>query len=108
VWAAHVVSVLGLDVTFDSTRDAAGWILAVGGALALVGRGIVIPVVRWARRLESVMAAVEEQLYPDSGFSLRDAVTQIQDRLGIEPKVPTRAVARSRDRSTPKRKRATP
>lgn len=105
MWAAHTIGVLGFDITFDSTRDAAGWILAVGGALTLVGRGIVIPIVRWARRLERVMAAVEEQLFPDSGFSLRDAVTQIQERLGIEPKVPTRAIARAHDRSTPKRKR---
>lgn len=96
MWAAHVISVLGVGVTFDSTKDAAGWIVVVGGAAGLVGRGVVIPVVRWARRLERVMVAVEEQLFPDSGFSLRDGVTQIQEHLGLTPKLPTRAAPTGR------------
>lgn len=88
MWAAAAVSFLGVQVTFDSTQHAAGWVVAIGGAIAVVWRGLVRPVVRWGRRLERVMTSVEDQLYPNGGATLRDAVIEIQKVLGLEPKAP--------------------
>ena len=93
MWAAAAVSFLGVQVTFDSTQQAAGWVIAIGGAIAVVWRGLVCPVVRWGRRLERVMTSVEDQLYPNGGATLRDAVIEIQKVLGLEPKAPTKPPA---------------
>ncbi len=87
MWAAITVSAIGVEVTFESTRDAAVWIAAVGAGATVVWR-LVRPVIRWGRRLEHVMTSVEDQLYPNGGATLRDAVIEIQKKLDIEPRAP--------------------
>jgi membrane protein YdbS with pleckstrin-like domain len=67
------------------------WIVRTAGmilALAAIFRFTVVPVVRFGRRLERTMQAVEEQLLPNHGTSLRDAVTDLQKHFGITPKLP--------------------
>jgi membrane protein YdbS with pleckstrin-like domain len=67
------------------------WIVRAAGtlaALAVIFRFTVVPVVRFGRRLERTMQAVEEQLLPNHGTSLRDAVTDLQKHFGITPKLP--------------------
>lgn len=87
MWAAITVSLVGVQVTFDSTKDAALWVAAIGAGATVVWR-LVRPVVRWGRRLERVMTSVEDQLYPNGGATLRDAVIEIQKTLGLEPRAP--------------------
>lgn len=77
-------------LTFAQSRDA---ILSAAGllvALGVIWRYTIRPVVRFFQRLERVMVNVEDQLYPNGGASLRDAVTQVQKKLGIDPKLPDR------------------
>lgn len=77
-----------LEITFVNTRDAIISLAVLLGALAAIGRYIVMPVVRFGRRLERVMSNVEQQLYPNGGKSLRDAVNRIQRHLGIDDDSP--------------------
>jgi hypothetical protein len=67
------------------------WIVRAAGmlaALAVIFRFTVLPVIRFARRLERTIIAVEEQLLPNHGTSLRDAVTDLQKHFGITPRLP--------------------
>lgn len=75
-------------VTWSGSRDVVVSVGAVLVALGAIYRYAVRPVTRWAARVEKVISNVEEQLYPDHGSSLRDAVTQIQEHLGIETQMP--------------------
>jgi hypothetical protein len=44
---------------------------------------MVYKAIKFAQRIERVVHSVEEQLYPNGGSSLRDAVNAIQHHLGI-------------------------
>jgi len=64
--------------------------LVLGAVLYLVHKvriGIVW-FVSLLRRLDRAVEAVETQLYPNGGATLRDAVDRIQERLGIENVAP--------------------
>lgn len=76
------------ELSASEARDLLVSAAAVLTALAIVGRLVVLPIVRFARRLERVMTNVESQLYPNGGSTLRDAVTSIQKELGIETQLP--------------------
>jgi hypothetical protein len=78
---------LGVNVTFDNTRDAMTWLVILLALLTPVARGLYL-LYQFARRLERVMVNVESQLYPNGGSTLRDAVTSIQHKLEIEPHMP--------------------
>ena len=67
------------------------WLVSLAAllvALGVIGRYLIMPMARWARRIERALASVEEQLYPNHGSSLRDQVTAIQVALGIDPHLP--------------------
>lgn len=74
--------------TFSDLRDSIVGVAAVLVALGAIGRYVVLPAVRFFQRVAHVMESVEEQLYPNHGTSLRDAVTAIQQHLGIETVLP--------------------
>lgn len=63
------------------------WAIIIPGGLVTIGTvgRTVRAVIRWGRRLERVMNAVEDQLYPNGGSTLRDAVIDIQTALGLDP-----------------------
>ena len=92
---------IAVDVTFTSVQQGAVWVSAVLGALALVWRFVVRPVIAFGQRLEHVMESVEEQLYPNHGTSLRDAVIRIEECLGIEPVLPAVNPPESRRKENP-------
>ena len=52
------------------------------GALLYLAR-MIYKAVKFAQRIERVVVSVEEQLYPNGGSSLRDAVNNINHHLGI-------------------------
>lgn len=63
---------------------AAQWVItggAVVGAVGMIFRGLVLPVYRWARRIETAMTYVESNLKNNGGSSLRDAIDRIENRL---------------------------
>jgi hypothetical protein len=76
------------ELSAGEARDLLLSAAAVLAALAVIGRLIVLPIVRFAQRLERVMTNVEQQLYPNGGSTLRDAVNRIQEHLGIEDTAP--------------------
>jgi hypothetical protein len=56
----------------------------VAGALitaAVIFRTVILPVHRWATRLEKTISFVEQQMLPNGGSSLRDSVNRIEYRL---------------------------
>jgi len=56
----------------------------VAGAVITAGvifRTVILPVHRWAMRLEKTMHFVEQQMLPNGGSSLRDSVNRIEFRL---------------------------
>lgn len=62
----------------------AQWIITAGavvGALGIIFRTLVMPVVRWARRLEKAVSTVEANMGNNGGSSLRDAIDRIEARL---------------------------
>lgn len=64
--------------------NVAQWIITAGavvGALGIIYRGLVRPVVRWARRLENAVTHVELNMKNNGGASLRDAIDRIETRL---------------------------
>lgn len=64
------------------------FIAAVVGALGVIGRMVVRPLVRFGRRVETTLDAVRNDLLPNGGGSLRDAVDRIETRqLAIEQRV---------------------
>lgn len=69
-------------------RDLLISVAAVITALTVIWKFMVKPIVAFARRLDAVMSNVEQQLYPNSGSSLRDQVTAIQTHLGIPVHLP--------------------
>lgn len=58
-------------------------LLYVAGGVTAVGvilRTAVMPIYRWARRLEDALGYVEGQMRHNGGTSVKDAVTRIDDR----------------------------
>jgi NhaP-type Na+/H+ or K+/H+ antiporter len=94
---AVTFSLLGINLTFDNTQDAMTWLLALIAVLTAFVRLVVWPMVKFARRLETVMTNVESQLYPNGGSTLRDAVSSIQKELGITVQVPPHDPNHSRE-----------
>jgi hypothetical protein len=74
-----------------SPREIGEWIVfvaAVVGALGVIGRMVIRPLVRFGRRVETTLDAVRNDLLPNGGGSLRDAVDRIENRqLSIEQRV---------------------
>lgn len=67
----------------------AQWIITTGatvGALGIIFRTLVLPVFKWARRLEKTMTFVEQQMLPNGGSSLRDSINRIETRLTVVEK----------------------
>ena len=85
---AFVTALWGAEVTWQSLESGIYRAAAVLTGLAVLVKFLVVPVFRFFRRIDRVITNVEDQLYPNGGTSLRDAVSQIQDHLGIEPKLP--------------------
>lgn len=79
---------IAIDLTIKNSTDGIIVAAAVIAALGVLWRGVVRPIVRFAQRVEKVMLSVEDQLYPNHGSSLRDAVSEIQRSLGLNPKLP--------------------
>jgi hypothetical protein len=64
----------------------AQWIITVGatiGALGIIYRSLILPIFKWAQRLEKTMTFVEQQMLPNGGSSLRDSVNRIESRLTL-------------------------
>jgi hypothetical protein len=62
----------------------AQWIITAGGvvgALGVIFHTVVRPVVRWAKRIESAVSTVEQNMMNNGGSSLRDAIDRIEKRL---------------------------
>lgn len=62
------------------------WLGMVAGAIISLGvihRAVVYPVYKWAKRLESTISFVEEQMKPNSGSSVRDSLDRIENRLTL-------------------------
>ena len=62
----------------------AQWIITAGavvGALGIIFRTLVMPVVRWGKRLEKAVTVVEQNMVNNGGSSLRDAVDRIERRI---------------------------
>jgi hypothetical protein len=62
----------------------AQWIITAGavvGALGIIFRTLVKPVVSWARRIEKAVSTVEQNMNNNGGSSLRDAIDRIERRL---------------------------
>lgn len=74
---------LVIDLTVKNTTDAILVGAAVVAALGVIWRGLVRPVIRFAKRIEKAVVNVEQQLYPNGGRSLRDAVDRLQEALGV-------------------------
>lgn len=55
----------------------------VAGCLVSVGVILrsAVAVYKWARRIDSALGFVEEQMKPNSGSSLRDSLDRIENRL---------------------------
>ncbi len=83
------MSVLGVEVTWTLLEQHVVRLGAVAAAIAASGKFIVMPIIRFFQRMERAISNVEEQLYPNGGHSLRDAVSQIQAHLGLAPKLPS-------------------
>jgi hypothetical protein len=60
-----------------------GAIAAVVASCGVIYRGFLLPVHRWANRLEKTIGFVEEQMRPNSGSSLRDSLDRIENRLTL-------------------------
>ena len=60
-----------------------GMVAAAVASLGVIHRGLLLPVYRWARRIERAMGFVEEQMKPNSGSSLRDSLDRIENRLTL-------------------------
>jgi len=82
------VSVLGVEVTWLTLENYLLRAGAAAAALAVCVKFLIIPVVRFFQRMERAITNVEDQLYPNGGHSLRDAVSQIQAHLGLAPMLP--------------------
>jgi hypothetical protein len=64
----------------------AQWIITVGatiGAFGIIYRSLILPIFKWAQRLEKTMTFVEQQMLPNGGSSLRDSVNRIESRLTL-------------------------
>lgn len=83
------MSVFGVEVTWLTLENYLLRVGAAAAALAVCVKFLIIPVVRFFQRMERAISNVEEQLYPNGGHSLRDAVTQIQAHLGLAPMLPS-------------------
>lgn len=82
------MSVLSVEVTWVTLENYLLRAGAAAAALAVCVKFLIIPVVRFFQRMERAITNVEEQLYPNGGHSLRDAVSQIQAHLGLAPMLP--------------------
>jgi hypothetical protein len=82
------VSLLGVEVTWLTLENYLLRTGAAAAALAVCVKFLIIPVVRFFQRMERAITNVEEQLYPNGGHSLRDAVSQIQAHLGLAALLP--------------------
>jgi hypothetical protein len=60
-----------------------GMVAAAVASLGVIHRGLLLPMYRWAKRIEKAMGFVEEQMKPNSGSSLRDSLDRIENRLTL-------------------------
>ena len=66
-----------------SWHSSANDVILVGAVLAALGviwRGVLHPIVRFFKRLETTMTFVETELKPNGGGSLRDAIDKLVRR----------------------------
>lgn len=79
-----------MHITLLQGRSAAEIVTAIclaGAAVLAALRGIVKWIhkcVAFFQRIEKALINVEQQLYPNGGASLRDAVNRIQEQLGVQ------------------------
>ena len=67
---------------FDNASENIVLVSAAVAAVIYLAR-MVFKAVKFGQRIEKAMRNVEEQLYPNGGSSLRDAVNNINHHLGI-------------------------
>ena len=60
-----------------------GMVAAGVASLGVIHRGLLLPMYRWAKRIEKAMGFVEEQMKPNHGSSLRDSLDRIENRLTL-------------------------
>ncbi len=65
---------------FGSLAADLGVVAAVIVAVGVIWRGVVRPVIRYARRVETTIQAVQGQMVNNGGTTLRDAVDRIDLR----------------------------
>ena len=58
-----------------------GMVAAVVASCGVIYRGFILPVYRWATRLDKAIAYVEMNMKNNSGSSMRDAIDRIENRL---------------------------
>lgn len=66
--------------------NTAQWIITAGavvGALGIIFRTLVRPVIKWGLRLENAVSHVEANMKNNGGTSLRDAIDRIEQRLTL-------------------------
>lgn len=66
--------------------NTAQWIITAGavvGAIGIIFRTLVRPVIKWGLRLEKAVTVVEANMANNGGSSLRDAVDRIEQRLTL-------------------------
>ena len=57
-------------------------VAAVLAALGVIYRAMVRPVMQFGRRIDKALGAVEKELQPNGGSSLRDAVNRVESVAG--------------------------
>jgi len=58
-----------------------GMVAAVVASCGVIYRGLVLPVYRWATRLDKAISHVEMNMKNNGGSSMRDAIDRIENRL---------------------------
>lgn len=76
---AGMLVVLG--VAWEDNAEAIIKAGAVLSAVAAFGRFLVVPVVRYFKRIEKAMSVVEHEFRPNNGSSLRDAIDRVEGVL---------------------------
>lgn len=62
------------------------WIITAAAVVTAVGvlwRKVVLPVYKFAKKMEQHVAFVESQMTPNGGSSLRDAIQRIEHRVNV-------------------------
>ena len=67
-------------MSIETVATDVGLVAAIVAAIGVIWRQAVRPVISAARRIERALEAVDKELRPNGGSSLRDAVNRIDNR----------------------------